>query len=196
MYLIFDCTPISKPANYQALFSDTQAWPRMIHLSWILLNEELKPAEDFDCIIKPEGFRITPAILKYAQLEEGEVERRGIDLNLVLDQFSESVNKAEYVFAHNLNGNENILAAEFVRQKKSITLFKKKRFCLMEEGTYYCKIPNKGGGYKWPTLNELHTFCFQKGYSPSNNARADVIAAARCFIKLKKTGKLEDLFEN
>lgn len=61
----------------------------------------------------------------------------------------------------------------------------------MEEGTYYCKIPNKGGGYKWPTLNELHGFCFQKGYSPGNNARADVIAAARCFIKMKnrQTGR-------
>ena len=196
MYLIFDSTPISKPGNYQALFSDVQAWPRMIHLSWILLDKDLKPAEDYDCIIKPEGFRITPAILKYAQLEEGEVERRGVELSLVLDQFAATADKAEYIFAHNLNANENIVAAEFVRMKKSINFFKKKRHCLMEEGTYYCKIPNKGGGYKWPTLNELHAFCFQKGYSPGNNARADVIAAARCFIKMKKTGKLEDLFEN
>ncbi|MBK8620912.1 MAG: hypothetical protein IPN79_03915 [Saprospiraceae bacterium] len=196
MYLIFDATPITKPTNYQALFSDTQVWPRMIHLSWILLNEELKPIEDFDCIVKPEGFKITPAINKYAQLEEGEVDRRGIDLGPVLDQFAETVEKAQYIFAHNLNANENIVAAEFVRHKRSINFFKKKRFCLMEEGTYYCKIPNKAGGYKWPTLNELHAFCFQKGYSPGNNARADVIAAARCFIKMKKTGKLEDLFES
>lgn len=195
MYLIFDCSPIQKPNNYQALFSDVQQWPRMIHLSWILLNEELKPVEDFDCIIKPEGFKLTPGIIKYAQLEEGEVERRGIDLEPVLDQFTESAAKAEFIFAHNLNANENILAAEYVRFKKSIQFFKKKRFCLMEEGTYYCKIPNKGGGYKWPTLTELHVNCFQKGYSPSGNARADVIAAARCFIKMKKTGKLEDLFE-
>ncbi len=196
MYLIFDSTPITKPANYKALFNDVDAWPRMVHLSWILLGEDLKPIEDYDCIIQPEGFKITPAILKYTQLEEGEIERRGEKLDLVLDQFSKSADKAEYIFAHNLNANENIVAAEFVRLKKSINFFKKKRHCLMEEGTYYCQIPNKGGGYKWPTLNELHGFCFQKGYSPSNNARADVIAAARCFIKMKKTGKLDDLFES
>lgn len=66
----------------------------------------------------------------------------------------------------------------------------------MEEGTYYCKIPAKGGGYKYPTLPELHASCFGQTYGPANNARADVIAAARCFIKLKKTGKLEDIFED
>ncbi|MFZ1704231.1 MAG: hypothetical protein WAT79_07780 [Saprospiraceae bacterium] len=195
MYLIFDSTPINKPKNYQALFSDVQAWPRMVHLSWILLGEDLKPIEDYDCIITPTDYKITPAILKYTQLEEGEIEKRGTALGPVLDQFAESAENAIYIFAHNLNANENIVAAEFVRLKKSINFFKKKRHCLMEEGTYYCKISNKAGGFKWPTLNELHGHCFQKGYSPSNNARADVIAAARCFIKMKKTGMLEDLFE-
>ena len=51
------------------------------------------------------------------------------------------------------------------------------------------------GGYKWPTLSELHAACFNSAYTPANNARADVIAAARCFIKLMKSGQLEDLFD-
>ena len=195
MYLIFDATSITRPKNYSALFSDTDAWPRMIHLSWILLDENYKPLEDYDCIIRPDGFAITPTILKFVQLERDELTRRQTELEPVLDQFAASVDKAEFILAHNLNANENVVAAEFVRLKKSINCFSKKRYCLMEESTYYCKIPNRSGGYKWPTLNELHFMCFEKGYTPSNNARADVIAAARCFIKLKKTGKLDDLFE-
>lgn len=196
MYLIFDCSAISKPASYKAPFSDTFAWPRMIHLSWILLNKEYKPIEDFDCIVRPEGFTVTPEIEKNAHIDHEDIEKKAADLESILDKFSASVEKTQYIVAHNLNFNENVLAAEYIRKNKPINLFKKERICIMQESTHYCKIPNKRGGYKWPTLNELHVVCFNQGYTPSNNARADVIAAARCFIKLMKTGQLEDFFED
>ena len=41
-YLIFDASPIGKPKDYKAPFTDTFNWPRLIHLSWITLNDELK----------------------------------------------------------------------------------------------------------------------------------------------------------
>ncbi|MBC7885585.1 MAG: 3'-5' exonuclease [Saprospiraceae bacterium] len=195
MYLIFDCSAIAKPTNYKAPFSDTFAWPRLIHLSWILLNSEYKPIEDFDCIVKPDGFTIDENVEKNAHIDADDIVKKGAPLEEILDKFSASVDKAEYIFAHNLSYNENVVGAEYIRKVKSINMFKKERYCLMQESTYYCKLPAKGGGYKWPTLNELHATCFNHGYKPTNNARADVIAAARCFIKLKKTGQLEDLFE-
>ena len=52
MYLIFDVSGITKPKDWKAPFSDTFSWPRILHMSWIMLNEELKPIKDFDCIIK------------------------------------------------------------------------------------------------------------------------------------------------
>ena len=66
----------------------------------------------------------------------------------------------------------------------------------MMEATWYCKLPARGGGYKWPSLQELYTILFKQRYSPSNNARADVIAAARSFIMLMKKGELEDFFDD
>jgi hypothetical protein len=196
MYLIYDCSSISKPANPKATFSDTFAWPRMIHLSWILLNAEYKPVEDFDCIVEANGFVVDENVLKFTRLEAEEIKRKESPLTDILEKFNATVAKAEFAICHNQNYNENIVAAEFIRQTMPINLFKTVRICLMQEGTYFCKLPSKIGGYKWPTLNELHSACFKQGYSPSNNARADVIAAARCFIKLKKTGELDDLFED
>jgi hypothetical protein len=195
MYLIFDCSSISKPLSYKAPFSEVSAWPRLIHLSWILIGKDYKPIEDFDCIVKPDGFVVDDTVLKHARIDAEDIERKGAEISDILDKFNASVEKATYVFAHNLNFNENTLAAEYLRNVKNIEMFKKERFCLMHEGTYFCKMPARGGGYKWPTLNELHATCFQQGYTPSNNARADVIAATRCFIKLMKTGQFEDLFE-
>jgi hypothetical protein len=195
MYLIFDCSAISKPTNYKAPFSDTFAWPRLLHISWILLDANFKPIEDFDAIVKPDGFNITQELLKVCKIDQEDIDRKSIDIDIILDKFNESTQKCTYVFSHNLNFNESVIGAEYIRAVKNVDLFKKERFCLMQESTHYCKIPSRGGGYKWPTLNELHNICFGQGYTPSNNARADVIAAARCFIKLMKTNQLQDLFE-
>ena len=76
-YLVFDASPIGKPKDYKAPFTDTFSWPRLIHLSWITLNDELKPISDYDCVVKPEGFAIDHHITKYAKLDEDEIEKKG-----------------------------------------------------------------------------------------------------------------------
>lgn len=196
MYLIFDCSAMATYTNFKANFTDTQSWPRLLHISWILLGDDYKPIEDFDYIPTPSGYEIDEKSKTKAHIDDEDIKKKSVSLELILENFSASAEKAEYIFAHNLNYNENLLGAEYVRSKKSINMFSKKRYCLMEEGTYYCKIPSKGGGYKYPTLPELHATCFGQTYGPAGNARADVIAAARSFIKLKKTGKLDDLFDD
>lgn len=195
MYLIFDASPQTKPASFKAPFSDTVSWGKLVHLSWILLDENFKPIEDYDCVVKPPGEMYGEKVLSYARLEPEDVTKKAVDVEVMLEYFKKSVDQCMYMFAHNLNVNENLLAAEHIRNGIEITFFKKERFCLMQEGTYYAKMPARGGGYKWPSLTELHAACFNSGYTPANNARADVIAAARCFIKLMKTGAFEDLFD-
>jgi len=195
MYLIFDCSAIDKPKSWKAPFSDTFNWPRMIHLSWIILDKDLKPIEDQDYIIKPEGFAIDSTIAKRAQIDEEDVEKKSEPLEEVLKAFDESLKKAYYVLSHNLNFNENVLAAEYLRKSINHSLFRKLRFCLMQESTFFCKLPSKTGGYKWPTLTELHAIIFKKAFSPPNNARADVIAATRCFKALMMGKQLDDLFD-
>ncbi|MFZ1751096.1 MAG: hypothetical protein WAU01_12920 [Saprospiraceae bacterium] len=196
MYLIFDCSGMATYTNFKANFTETESWPRLLHISWILLGEDYKLVTDFDCISIPSGYEIDEKSKTKAHIDDEDIKKKSTDLDVILDNFSASVEKAEYIFAHNLNYNENLLGAEYVRRKKSINMFAKKRYCLMQEGTYFCKIPSKGGGYKYPTLPELHGTCFGQTYGPAGNSRADVIAASRCFIKLKKTGHLDDLFED
>ncbi len=195
MYLIFDCSGIDKPKSWKAPFSDTFNWPRIIHMSWIILNKELNPVNDYDHIIIPEGFGFTPAIENRCKIAEDDIKTKGAPLEDVLKGFNDSLQDVEFVFAHNLNFNENTLAAEYLRKGMSHDLFKKERFCIMQESTFFCKLPSRTGGYKWPSLTELHSIIFKKTYSPPNNARADVIAATRCFKALMMGGQFEDLFD-
>lgn len=193
MYLIFDSSANGKPRSYKAALDDLFNWPRMLHLSWIVLGEDLKPKGDFDCLIKPNGFTPTADALKQHHLEADALQEKGHELKEVLEQFKEAVNSCEYVFAHNLNYNEGIVGSEFYRCSISSPLISAEKYCLMHEGTYFCKLPGKRG-YKWPSLQELHSKVFKQGYTPTNHARADVIAATRCFIGLKQARAFEDIF--
>lgn len=196
MYLIFDSSAIDKPKNWKAPFSDTFSWPRMIHLSWITLDAELNPTDNQNFLIKPEGFEIDSEIEERCKVNAEDIKNKGVPLAEALHAFEFGLKDVEYVGAHNLNFNENVLAAEYVRKGINHDLFKKTRFCLMQEATFFCKLPSKTGGYKWPTLSELHSIIFKKAYSPPNNARADVIAATRCFKALKMGKQLDDFFED
>jgi len=196
MYLVFDVSSIDKPKNWKAPFSDTFSWPRIIHISWIILDKEYKPLKDYDCVITPQGYSLSPSIEKRCKITQEDIDTKGEKLEDVLKQFNESLQDAEYLFAHNMNFCENVLAAEYYREGVEHDLFKKERYCLMQESTFYCKLPSKTGGYKWPSLTEMHTIIFKQSYAPANNARADVIAASRCFIALMKIGAFEDIFDD
>ena len=140
MYLIFDTSPISKPKSYKAPFSDTFAWPRMIHLSWIILNKELKPVDNQDYVIEPEGFSITPEISKWVRIDEEDIQKKSVKLAGALEAFENSLQEVDHVLAHNLMLNENVLAAEYLRKGISHSLFRKNRFCLMQEATFLSLI--------------------------------------------------------
>lgn len=192
MYLIFDCSANGKPKSYKAPLDDSFSWPRLIHLSWIVLDKDLKPIKDFDCVIKAEGFSISEEAMKMHHLQPEQFER-GDELREVLLRFDEAVRSSEFIFSHNLQYNESIVGAEYYRKTMSNPLLAADKYCIMQEGTYYCRLPGKRG-YKWPSLQEMHTVCFKQGYTPGNNARADAIAAARCFIYLKRARAFEDIF--
>ena len=125
-----------------------------------------------------------------------DIKNKGENLEDILLSFNDSIKEVEFLFSHNNAFNENVVAAEFLRKGINHSIFSKDRFCLMQESTWFCKLPGKKGGYKWPSLTQLHSIIFNKSYAPANNARADVIAASRCFIALMKSGQLEDCFED
>jgi hypothetical protein len=194
MYLIFDTAAAGKPKSWKADITDTFNWPRLMHISWILLGKDLKPVEDHNYLITPQGFSVTEELAKNIHVEKEQFDKNGNDLKEVLEKLKQSSANAQYVFAHNLKLNGSILGAECYRNSMNNFLAHIESYCLMHEATYYCKLKSKTGGYKWPTLQEMHSIIFKQGFTPAGNARADVIAASRCFIALKKAGAFEDIF--
>ena len=59
----------------------------------------------------------------------------------------------------------------------------------MKSTTNLCNIQGKYGP-KWPKLEELYNYLFNKNFQGAHRAINDVKACAECFIQLKKTGYL------
>ncbi len=194
MFLLFDVSTNGKPKNWKAHFTDTFSWPKLTHLSWLLYDKKGELTEEGDYLISPTGFELDPTSLKRAGLDEEMLANEGVPVRSALEHFNKALAEAMYVFAFNLQYNENVVLAEFYRANIDQKLTAAERFCLMRESTYFCKIKGRDGGYKWPSLTELHSKLFNTSYEGVGNAKKDLMAISRCFNKLLNLGQLDDLF--
>jgi len=185
MYLFFDTETTGLPKNYKAPVTDISNWPRMVQLAWQLYDESSQQIESQDFIIKPEGFTIAKEASNVHRITTERAISEGRNLEEVLELFNERINKTSVLVAHNMNFDEKIIGAEFIRKNIESHLFKKKRICTMLASVDYCKIEGYYG-YKWPKLEELYFKLFSENFEDAHDASVDISATARFFWELKK----------
>ena len=193
MFLFFHVNPIGSPKKWNRPASDTFNWPRMVQIAWQLYDKYGTLLEAEDYIIAPEGWEITYDSERFHKISTERAREEGTDLEEVLRSFNKVIKKAEYIVAHNLNLEANVVGAEFIRKDIDHALFNTERFSLMAESTYFCKIPGKDGRYKWPNIQELHAKLFEARFEDGHDSKIVVQAVANCFFKLVQMEEI-DLF--
>ncbi|MFH1745227.1 MAG: 3'-5' exonuclease [bacterium] len=188
MYLFFDTETTGIPINYRAPITDLNNWPRLVQIAWIRYDENENKISQDGYIIKPEGFEIPEDASRVHGITTEEALANGKNLKRILNKFSNDIGESKVIVAHNMNFDEKIVGAEFLRKKISHNLFDIIRFCTMKEATNFCRLPGNNGGYKWPRLSELHIKLFGKDFEDAHDASSDVEACARCFFEMKKKG--------
>ena len=185
MYIIFDTETTGLPINFKAPVSDSDNWPRMVQIAWQVHDKKGDLVEVKNYIIKPEGYEIPYDVVKVHQITTERAEKFGTDLTFVLEEFAKIAEKCEYLVGHNVSFDNNIIGAEFYRKNIPNPLTKIPSIDTMQYSLNYCAIPGgKGGGLKYPKLEELHKKLFEEGFGAAHNAAADVEATARCFLEL------------
>ena len=185
MYLFFDTETTGLPINYNEPVEHVENWPRMVQLAWLLYNEDGEKLDSKDVIIKPEGYTIPKNSVDIHKISTVRAMKEGESLNSVLLQFAEQIEKATAMVAHNINFDEKIVGAEFIRKNIPHKLYQKKRICTMKESTEYCRLPGRYG-YKWPNLSELHMKLFGADFTEAHNAAVDIEITAKCFWKMRE----------
>ena len=185
MFLIWDTETHGLPKDFNAPYTDTDNWPRLVQLAWQIHDEKGELIEVKNFIVKPEGFTIPYNAEKIHGISTKRATQQGVDLAYVLEEFNKAVSQSTYCIGHNIAFDINIMGAEYVRKSVATALHEMRVVDTKNESTDFCAIPGgRGGQFKWPTLTELHMKLFGEGFNEAHNASADVEATARCFLEL------------
>ena len=194
MYLIFDTETTGLPRNYNAPLEDLDNWPRLVQLAWQLHANDGSLLSDKNYIIKPEGFDIPFNAQKIHGISTKRAIEEGHEINFVLDQFEQDLETAKAIIGHNIEFDNKIVGAEYLRSGRNNPLPEKQNIDTKDVSVDFTALPGgKGGKYKWPTLTELHIKLFGKGFDDAHDAAYDVDATARCFFGLIKEGIVQPL---
>ncbi|MBT6699131.1 MAG: DNA polymerase III subunit alpha, partial [Flavobacteriales bacterium] len=185
MYLIFDTETTGLPQNWKAPLTDFDNWPRMVQIAWQMHDEKGSLIDVKNFIIKPEGYDIPYNAEQIHGISTERAQKQGIDLKIVLEEFATDVKNSKFVVGHNVEFDNNIVGCEFLRLEMNNFLSDFPLLDTMKESTEYCQISGgRGGGFKWPSLTQLHEKLFGEDFDEAHNASADVEATARCFLEL------------
>jgi DNA polymerase III epsilon subunit-like protein len=192
-YLVLDIETTGLPKVRDAKPEELDYMPRIVQISWYLLDSFFKCVNVENCYLKQDAPIPTDAI-KIHGITDAIIEEKGEDPKSVLEKLNLDIRKANYIVAHNVEFDLPIIESEYIRFGMKKPFRGKKKICTMKEGKKFCKIPRySGGGYKYPKLEELLEHCYFPGWSniritEAHNAKVDAAITIICFIKLKELG--------
>ena len=184
--LVFDCETTGLPKDYKGSIYDSENWPFIVQLSFILFDcEKFKVLTQKDLIIKVENIPVSSTNIHGITQEYSN--EHGIAIKEALDEFNKIAKKANRLVAHNLQFDKKIIIVESIRNKqKSVFLDKRNEYCTMKTSVQLCKIERqfKDGTkyFKYPTLTELHVYLFNKEPTGQHNALNDILICLRCYF--------------
>lgn len=189
-YLFFDTETTGIPRNYKAPVSDSNNWPRLVQIGWIITDNEGCETKSCNYIIRPEGFTIPADAAKLHGISTERALSEGVSLLGVLKEFSDDMAKVQNIVGHNIEFDKNIVAAELYRNAMPHHFNQWKSYCTMQSSTNFCAIRGPYG-LKWPRLEELYKILFECTFDEAHNAFADITATKKCFFEMKRRGIME-----
>lgn len=191
MYLFLDTETTGIPTRWGAHYSELSVWPHIVSMSWAFGRSSVEVAAPFYAIVRPDGFVIPPETTRIHGISTEQAMRDGHPLHDVLFALQTRIetHQPTMLVAHNVGFDRPILLAEMLRAGISTqTLEHLPTYCTMVNSTNYCAMPGRRGGFKWPTLDELYRKLFNQPHAGAHDARADLIACARCFFQMQQLG--------
>lgn len=167
------------------------AWPCVVQLAWALVNTETgRAVSQWSGLVKlPAGMSIDPGSEAIHGISMHELEAHGVAADDARATFVEALRRADVAVCHNVDFDRRVMTAEAVRTSDNglLDALSTPHYCTMLNGVNICQIPGPRG-LKWPKLVELHEHLLGTDFEGAHDAMADVMACARCFVKLYELG--------
>ena len=183
-YLFLKTNTTGLPRNWKAPITDTDNWPRMVQLAWILSDNNGNTTESMEFIVKPENYEIPFDAASIHGISTEIALNEGVYLESLLTILNERINEADYLIGHNIEFDLNVIGTELLRKNIVTELFNKKKVCTMMSSVDYCQLSGPLG-FKYPSLSQLHYSLFNKPYHITHETLMNLKATEKCFCEMK-----------
>jgi len=197
--IVLDVETTGLPKKMKAPINDSENWPHVVQMSWMILNNN---------IIEKTGDYIITTPIEIPQdstnihgITNEKMHKEGVDIGKVLTEFMNDYDHSDIIIAHNLNFDKTMVEVELYRNGMFADINKLKynsivNCCTMKTGKDLCKISRISSSgeeyYKFPKLSELYTHLFNETPTNLHNSLVDILVCLRCFYKMRFS---EDLLE-
>ena len=188
--IVFDTETTGLPESRTTSILETNKWPHIVQISWILYDDEsreLLNCQDhiIKCIVN-----IPEESTKIHGITNEVAQQTGVTIDQAMDLFDNDLKTADIVIAHNISFDKRMCMVEAIRLKRkqyfTTNGVRKPEYCTMKSTKDFCNIEKdsmSGGTYvKYPTLSELHNKLFGTEPNGMHNAMVDVLICLRCYV--------------
>lgn len=181
LYVVFDSETTGLPSG--------RSNPHLVQLAWSVHDSEGTVLSEKNYTIRPDGFSIPLASTRVHGITNEMALASGVPLTHVIERFllDADVDGARLV-AHNISFDAKVIGGEIAHLGVTSKFDQRPQYCTMKSTVNLCKIPRRGGGYKWPSLQELYLHLFGSYFQGGHDAMKDAQATARYFLELRRQG--------
>jgi DNA polymerase III epsilon subunit-like protein len=194
--LVFDTETTGLPIERNPSITETDKWPHILQISFILYDDETCKILDIqDHIIKlDEKIIISEESTAIHGITRYICDKKGISITDAIDMFNNILQKTDLIVGHNISFDKRMIMVECIRHKKPqyFTRFgvKKNEYCTMKTTSELCAIEKINTTtnekyFKYPNLSELHEKLFGNKPKGTHNSLADILICLRCCEKLR-----------
>jgi DNA polymerase III epsilon subunit-like protein len=191
--LVFDTETSGLPTERNASILDTDKWPYILQISYIVYDDESKKIIQLKDNYIKQNITIPKESTHIHGITQEIMNNKGVRLEDVMNDFDIALQNSDIVVGHNISFDKRMYMVEAIRRYRkqyfTVNRIKKPEYCTMKESTTICKIEKQNtktnkSYFKYPTLKELHTHLFDEFPTKLHNSLIDIFATLRCYVMM------------
>lgn len=184
-YLVVDLETTKRTNGLDAAIDDDTHWPDIAQIAWAQYARDGTLLQFRNYVFQGDFAYVPGPSLSH--------EKEKLRVETVLKDFADLLDCARHLVSHSIAFDTKILEVAFHRRNIESCISSISTKCTKLIGTDYCQLtrvlPESGKVVsKWPSLTELHTKLFGRGFRGAHDAFNDVMACARCFFAMQHMG--------
>jgi DNA polymerase III epsilon subunit-like protein len=191
LVLVFDTETTGLPKERDASIYDTEKWPHIVQISWILYNTETRTHEDIVDLLVQSPVAPSAQSEKIHGISHKQCLRKGVKIDIALHRFDKVLSWADVIVGHNVSFDKRMVIVEGIRIGHKLCFNTEggniQEHCTMRNNVKFCKIERTGKNnnkyLKFPQLIELYNCLFNDSPRMTHNAMVDVLMCLRCYCE-------------